>query len=179
MHFNEISDGPIFVFGRSKNLKFSPGHYKSSFQRQDAQLCAIKVHNWTNNTLNAIKHENIGFRVFWHRRRRKKFSTNYALNIMGFFRLRRVSIAGFWPEGGGWLQGFRRTSDLCILASMLKFVLNIYFWQNKLNFTTILKLICFISSRQNNKRLWLFQYLILKMILYSQMKIWGKTIIFT
>ena len=25
MHLNDISDGPIFVSGRSKNLKFSPG----------------------------------------------------------------------------------------------------------------------------------------------------------
>ena len=36
---------------------------------------------------------------------------------MGFFFSLRGTIAGFWPKGQGFrLQGFRRTSDSCILA---------------------------------------------------------------
>ena len=46
LNFKDISDGPIFVSGRWKNLKFSPGRSKSTYQRPDAQFCAIKAHNW-------------------------------------------------------------------------------------------------------------------------------------
>ena len=35
---------------------------------------------------------------------------------MGFFQPEGDLIAGFWPEGGGGqLQDFRRSSNLCIL----------------------------------------------------------------
>lgn len=49
LHFNDMSDGPIFVLGRSKNLTFSSVRVRSTFQCSDAQFCAKKVHSWTNN----------------------------------------------------------------------------------------------------------------------------------
>ena len=49
LHFKVILDRPIFVSVRSKNLKFSPGRSKSTFQRPDPKFYAKKAHNRTNN----------------------------------------------------------------------------------------------------------------------------------
>ena len=62
LHFKDISDGPIFVSGRSENLKFPPGRSKS-LKRAAIELIMHK---------NTIKHENIGFRGVFRRRRRRK-----------------------------------------------------------------------------------------------------------
>ena len=61
LNFNDILDGPIFVSGRSKNLKFSPGRSKSRFQRPEAQFFAKKVHKkgqlCAENFFRPLKHQ--------------------------------------------------------------------------------------------------------------------------